>query len=159
MISYERTKELFDYLSDGELVWKVNVCNVKSGSLVGSSRKDGYKMTSVDCKKYLVHRLIFLWHKGYMPEYIDHIDGDTRNNKIENLRECTLSQNQQNRRLGRDNKTGVKGVSWHKKNQKWRASIRLNKEQIHLGLFEDFDQAVRVIEQARMSMHREFSKL
>lgn len=159
MISHERTKELFDYLSDGELVWKVNVCNVKAGSLVGSSRMDGYKMTSADRKKYLVHRLIFLWHKGYMPEYIDHIDGNPRNNKIENLRECTLSQNQQNRRIGRDNKTGVKGVSWHKKNQKWRASIRLNKEQIHLGLFEDFDQAVKVIEQARMNMHPEFYKL
>lgn len=159
MISQEKLKELFDYSADGDLVWKVNVCNVKAGSIAGTRRKDGYKSIGIQKEKYLLHRLIFLYHTGEMPEYIDHIDGSPWNNKIENLRACTLAQNQQNRRLGKDNKTGVKGVSWHKKNKKWRASIRHNKEQIHLGLFDDISDAVMAVNSARMSMHREFHKL
>lgn len=159
MISQEKLKELFDYSSDGELVWKVNVSNVKAGSIAGTTRKDGYKSIGVQKEKHLLHRLVFLYHTGRMPQYIDHIDGDPSNNRIENLRECTLSQNQQNRRVGKDNKSCVKGVSWHKKLKKWRATIRHNKEQIHLGMFDDFDVAVRVANEARMSMHREFHKL
>jgi hypothetical protein len=159
MITQAEVKELFDYSDDGELVWRANRANVKAGDIAGYRRKDGYKMLCINYKKWLLHRLVYLWHKGTLPDYLDHIDGNPWNNRIENLRECNLSQNQQNRRIGRDNTSGIKGVSWHKFTKKWRATIRYNKEQIHLGVFDSIKEASDVITQFRMKAHGEFCKL
>jgi hypothetical protein len=158
MITQEKVKELFDYSSNGEFVWKIDRPGVKAGTVAGYHRKDGYGVLCVDRKRYLLHRLVYLWHKGVLPDYLDHIDGDPRNNRIDNLRECSLSQNQQNRKIGRDNSSGIKGVSWHKYTKKWRASIRHNKEQIHLGVFEDLCKAAEAINHYRAKMHGEFCK-
>ena len=158
MITQAEVKEIFDYSDDGEFIWKANRANVKAGDVAGYRRKDGYKVLCIHYKKWLLHRLVYLWHKGVLPDYLDHIDGNPRNNRIENLRECSLSQNQQNRRMGRDNSSGIKGVSWHKYSQKWRATIRYNKEQVHLGFFDDINKASEVIKEYRAKMHGEFCK-
>jgi hypothetical protein len=158
MITQAEVKELFDYTDNGHLIWKTNRANMKAGDIAGYLRKDGYWVMCVKYKRYLLHRLVYLWHKGTLPDYIDHIDGNPWNNRIENLRECNLSQNQQNRRIGRDNTSGIKGVSWHKHQKKWRATIRYNKEQIHLGVFDDISKAADAIKHYRAMMHGEFCK-
>ena len=65
----------------------------------------------------------------------DHIDGDTLNNQKRNLRVCTKSQNQHNRKISSNNKSGFKGVSYNKKNKKWQADIQCNGVKIYLGYF------------------------
>lgn len=70
-------------------------------------------------------------------EEVDHIDGNTLNTKRDNLRIATRSQNQQNRAIGRNNKSGFKGVSWNSNSKAWQVYIRVNGANHYLGLFTD----------------------
>jgi hypothetical protein len=63
------------------------------------------------------------------------------NNNLNNLRWATLTENQYNRKINKNNTSGIKGVSWDKKSNKWRASIKINRKKIFLGNFETFDEA------------------
>jgi hypothetical protein len=96
-------------------------------------------------------------HKGYLPEFIDHINGDRADNNIDNLREATRSQNCQNAKLSKVNRSGVKGVSWHKYNQKWYARIRLDGKRIDLGYFDNLIEAEATIKATREKLHGVFS--
>ena len=81
---------------------------------------------------------------GYIPEnQVDHIDRNRLNNKWSNLREVSNRCNLQNCNLSKNNTSGVNGVYWNKKLNKWRSLITVNKKHKHLGFFEDFDDAVR----------------
>lgn len=68
---------------------------------------------------------------------IDHIDGNRLNNQKSNLRYATSSQNKANRGPRKDNKSGYKGVSWHKQRKKWTARIKNGSKYEHLGLFQN----------------------
>ena len=92
-------------------------------------------------KSYLESRLIWLYHYGNLPEYIDHIDRNYKNNKIENLREISRSENSINIKIRSHNISKVTGVSLHS-NFKWTANICINKKQKYLGLFNSFNDAV-----------------
>lgn len=141
MLTQERLFEIFDY-SDGKLIWKIDKSkNVKAGSVAGHTAKDGYVRVSVDKKDYLIHRLVFLWHKGYLPACIDHIDRNPSNNQIENLREATVTQNNGNSKLNKKNSSGLKGVCWHKKLCKWVARITIKNKSKYLGVFETKEDA------------------
>lgn len=84
----------------------------RAGSVSGTVAKDGYKIIRVAGKNYYAHRLAWLHVHGSFPsKHLDHIDGNRGNNSLENLRECTVSQNAQNRKVYRDNKTGLMGVT------------------------------------------------
>ena len=109
---------LFDY-KDGNLISKIDRARgkIKKGDIVGSVTTSGYKRVTIDYKEYPLHRIVFFMHYGYVPEIIDHINGNPLDNKIENLRDATLQTNQYNRKKGINNKSGCKNVSWHKKNQ------------------------------------------
>ncbi len=71
-----------------------------------------------------------------MPKEIDHIDRNKLNNKIENLREVTKSENMANRKKHKTNKSGYKGVAYHKASKKWRASVRINKKDVWIGCYK-----------------------
>ena len=92
-----------------------------------------------------------------MPKYIDHIDGNPLNNKIENLRECTHQQNHFNERKPKNNTSGIKGVSFHKPTKKWRATVFLNYKQHYLGLFKDIKEAEKACIEFRNKHHGEFA--
>ena len=99
MLTQEKLNQLFEY-KDGNLYWKEDRHRAKlKGNKAGCIKDNRYFVTRVDGKLYYNHRLIFMMHYGYMPDYIDHVDGDGFNNKIENLRECTAQQNQFNRKF------------------------------------------------------------
>jgi hypothetical protein len=106
---YQRLSELFNY-KDGNFYWKVKRPNAQIGGKAGYVKANGYVAITFDSKKYYLHRLVWLYHHKYMPTIIDHIDGDILNNKIKNLRIATSSQNQHNRAIGKNNKTGIKGL-------------------------------------------------
>ena len=86
---------------------------------------------------------------GYMPEYIDHINMDRQDNRIENLRDATSSLNNHNKAKRSDNTSGVKGVSWSKSVRKWHARIHVNKNLIFSEYFEDIEVAKNEIEKQR----------
>jgi hypothetical protein len=153
MITQSNLKELVDYV-DGKLIAKTNSKCRKVGDTLSSLTDKGYLKSSVGGKSYRVHRLVFLYHHGYMPIQVDHIDGNRMNNKIENLREATSSQNNQNRKA--TSSSGVKGVVWHKQSKKWVASICVNRKSVHLGSFISIEEAALVANKSRQSAHGEF---
>ena len=122
--------------------WKVNV------AFNGSSH-------SLKCS-----RVIFLLEFGRLSEnkIIDHIDGNPLNNKVENLRESTRNQNNQNSRRPKTNTSGHKGVYWDKKSGKWRVLIFANGKFHHFGFYEDKEEAIRVAIEARKKLHGEFGR-
>ena len=137
-VTYQRVRHLFDYVN-GQLVRKI----YKKGSVFGYRSSGGYLRGMIDGQCYMVHRIIWLWHNGYHPETeIDHINRNPSDNKIENLRVVSRQCNKRNAGIRKDNKTGVKGVSFTEKRKVWRAKIRLNGKSAFLGDFKDFTEAV-----------------
>jgi hypothetical protein len=89
---------------------------------------------------------------------IDHIDGDGLNNKDENLRFCTHSQNSANR-VDSKNTSGYKGVVWSKAGSKWQSQIIVNRQYIYLGYFGDIEDAARAYDEAAKKYFGEFARL
>ena len=94
-------------------------------------------------KYSLIHRLVA---KTFIPnieneKFVDHINNNQLDNTISNLRWCTLSKNQYNRQLNKNNKSGIKGVGWHKRDRKWTAQIKINNKSIYLGSYDDIEDA------------------
>ena len=128
-----------------------NVRNDKTGRILkpGSDR-DGYLMVNLmKDKKQLtqkVHRLVagaFIQNPE-KKKCVDHINNDVKNNKVENLRWATNSQNSQNAKISKDNTSGTKGVSFRKDIKKWRARITINGKVINLGSFMKKEDAVNI---------------
>jgi len=161
MISQEYIKSLFDYL-DGELIRKKSSGGHVSGEIVGwisnSRREKFYKKTTIDSKTYYVHSLVFLFHHGILSKRIDHIDGNGLNNKIENLRECTQSQNIANSKISTANTSGYKGVTFRKDTKKWQAQIMVNKKHISLGSYATKEEAFEAYKSKSSKIFNEFSR-
>lgn len=136
----EQIISIFDY-RDGNLYWKVSNSNrVKIGALAGGVYGDGYRHVKIDGKLYYAHRLVFLYHYGHLPKFLDHIDGNRSNNDIFNLREATNRENQMNRKKnksmnGKPTSSEYKGVCWDEHREKWLARITIDGKQKYLGLF------------------------
>jgi hypothetical protein len=96
---------------------------------------------SINRKTVYVHHAIFLLHYGYLPGYIDHKDGDSLNNKIENLRPATQSQNMGNSRMKSTNTSGYKGVTFRKDTGKWAAALMISGKHISLGCHATKEEA------------------
>ena len=158
-LSQDYFNTIFEY-KDGNLYWKQRqALSIKIGSLAGTvKRHDPYKRVQVLKKNLLQHRVIFFMHHGYLPELVDHIDGNSFNNRIENLREATYSQNSINKKLVSNNKSGYKNVSWDKRYKKWTVFLRINKKNIRFGLFDDVELAGLVAEEARHKYHKQFAR-
>ena len=145
-LSYEDAKANFIEV-DGQLYKKV-----------GSVDAYGYLRFGHKRNYYLAHRIIFLLHHGFIPEIIDHIDGNPSNNSITNLRAATKSTNALNRHARVDNKIGIKNVCWSKLRKKWVVNMNINKKKTQLGYFEDLELAELVAIEARNKYHGEFAK-
>ena len=156
MITQQRLFELFDY-KDGNLYWKVNRQYIKSGSVAGTNRDDGYIVICVDQKRYRAHRLIFMFHNGYYPNEIDHIDGNPANNKIENLRESNRKLNMMNVGRYSTNTSGYKNISWNANRCKWQVRLRVNNMNKSFGYYEDLELADLVAQEARNKYHGEYA--
>lgn len=155
------TKELLQdnfLYENGSLFWKISKPGLRAGTKAGGINSNGYSAITLNGFRYLEHRLIFLMLKGYLPSFIDHINLNRLDNRIENLREATKSQNNYNTGLRKDNKTGVKNVSWHKGNNRWVVTVRVNGHKKHIGSFADLELADLVAIEARDKYHKEFAK-
>ena len=107
-LTVDLLKELFDYDKEtGNLIWKRKPSTkIKVGDIAGTLKDNGYIYVGINHNSYRAHRLIFLMHKGYLPKTIDHINRDKLDNRIENLRPATVSQNSMNRDISSKNTSG-----------------------------------------------------
>lgn len=147
---------LFEY-KDGELFWKTDRARgkVKAGSKAGGVTSSGYGRLMIGYKEYALHRIIFMMHYGYIPKVVDHIDGNPLNNCIENLREASAQTNQYNRKLGKNNTSGCKNVSFNKRHNLWQVHVRCAKK-VHAWYVESFELAELVAHEARIKFHGGF---
>lgn len=108
-----------------------------------------------------MHRYIFELKFGYCPKYIDHINNNGIDNRIENLRECTNSQNLANtfKRIKSTATSRFKGVSLHKANNKYLAQININNRTINVGYFDLELDAAFAYDEAAKALFGEFAKV
>jgi hypothetical protein len=139
------------YYEDGHLFRKVATGpTTKAGDKAGGLDDKGYLTVRYNNTKFKAHRIIWEMHFGVIPKgyEIDHIDHNRLNNKLENLRLATRSQNVRNTPITSKNKSGYKGVSWNKQMSKWVVQIRQNNMKKHIGYFENVIEAAKAYDSA-----------
>jgi hypothetical protein len=157
MITKELLEQLFAY-ENGNLYWKNTFSRIKAGQKAGSPSTRGYWVVGINQKRYKLHRLIFLMHNGFMPIYVDHVNGNTSDNRIENLRVATASQNAYNSKKPKNNTSGLKNISWDKKTKKWVVRLKINEKLKNFGRYNDIDYAKFVAEAMRYKYHQQFAR-
>ena len=127
----------------------------KIGDPVGTLSDQGYLMISVKSKQYRAHRLAFLYMTGEWPSaQVDHVNGIRIDNRWANLRDVPQPINQQNRRHpNRNSSTGVLGVSWISREQKYGVRIWVGGKYKSFGQFDDLEKAKAVYLQKKRSLH------
>lgn len=141
----------------GILTWKVTRGAAKAGERAGTLCKDGYRRVIVKWKSLLEHRVIFAMVNNYWPELeVDHKNLIRDDNRIDNLRLATDSQNNSNSSLRVDNTSGFKGVGIHQ--GKFAANIRINGKQKRLGSYNTAEEASEVYQAAALEVHGEFAR-
>lgn len=120
-------------------------------------RARGRQKKAPRCSPVLMHRLIMDATKGMT---IDHRNGNGLDNRRENLRLCTVGQNNMNRRrLQNSNTSGHRGVHWDKSRGRWIADISVNNKVVHLGRFEKLEDATLAYKCASIQHYGEFSPM
>ena len=166
MVTQEQLHDLFEYREDGNLIRRVAVRGPggQIGRAIGSMSNGGkdrpdkkYMTTKIAGQYYYVHKLIYLYHHGYMPEQVDHINRNSLDNRIENMRAATPSQNCSNRRLFKNNTSGFRGVAWDKIHKKWTSYISFGGKRKNLGYYDDIDDAAKRSESARNEFHGDYA--
>jgi len=154
----KRFNEAFEY-RNGELYWKImtNPSKKLIGKKAGCKSSGAYGVVNLDGQAYSIHKVIFCMHNGFMPEIVDHINGDKSDHKIENLRAATHQSNNWNRVTQSNNKLGLKNISWHKQNQKYWVQLAKNGKKIVSVFVEDLELAELVAIEARNKYHGEFA--
>ncbi len=138
MLTQEHLKEILNYDPiSGKFVWYKWRLTSKGSMKLAGCVENGYLRIKIDGKKYLAHRLAWLYMTGKFPVYeIDHIDRSKMNNQFSNLRDVSHAHNIQNVLSPQsNNKVGLLGV--HKVRDKYRSSIRVDGVLIHLGYFDN----------------------
>lgn len=147
-LSQEYLKKLFRYDHEsGQLWWITKGPGITRTKPCGAPGKDGYLHVMVDRVVYRVHRLIWVYHYGVqIPKgmVVDHINGIVTDNRIENIRLATITQNGMNRvKSVRANGTSSRylGVFKEKQGKPWRARIKANGRRISLGAYNTEEEA------------------
>lgn len=161
MITIEELKRLLSYDPDtGVFIWKADVSSrVKKGMVAGTSDSFGYGRIVIKGKSYKSHRLAWAYSYNEFPDgAIDHINANASDNRISNLRIATQLENTRNRRIPKNNTSGVKGVYWDLEKRKWRAQFRIDGKNKVVGYFADLNIAKIEIIKARNKYHKEFAR-
>lgn len=149
------------YYRDGNLYWSIKAgrgISVKQpgDKVTPAPDPHGYHFVTWRRKHYAVHRAVFFLVHGWLPECIDHIDGNPSNNAAENLRPATRLQNQFNRRANVRSKTGIKNVTPHQ--GKWQVRFSIDRKTHHYGCYETIEEATAVAAKIRQELHGEFAR-
>lgn len=154
-LTVERLRELVHYDPGSGVFTRLKITGKvgKVGDIAGSQNPQGRIEFSVDAKKYLAHRLAWLYMTGEWPDHeIDHIDGDPTNNRFTNLRDVPHWVNTQNLRAAKShNKVGILGV--RKRYNRWRAAIVVDGKEIFIGSFATPEEAQAAYIEAKRIHH------
>lgn len=136
--------DIFYYHGDGYLCWRNHPsCKWLDGKKVGTtSKRDGYRRVCVSGKMWLEHKLIYLYHKGFVPNFVDHKNRIRHDNRISNLREATKSENGINKGKQSNNKSGYTGVCWDKQCGRWKVQLNKDGKRLANKTFSDIDEAI-----------------
>lgn len=113
----------------------------------------GYAITLINKRQIQMSRIIT---KAHMNLYVDHANHNTTDNRKENLRVCTQSQNMRNANIKRNNTSGVSGVYFNKQSRKWMARIKVNYKYIYLGIYKIKQDAINARKEAEVKYFGEF---
>lgn len=124
----------------------------------GTKSKSGYIRIRVGGSPIGAHRLAWLYTYGKMPtKEIDHINGNTIDNRICNLREAAHHENARNSRPSTENTSGHKGISWSRAEKKWTAVITVLRKTVFLGRFAEIERAIAARNAAEEKYHGDFA--
>jgi hypothetical protein len=154
------------YTSKNEEIYVDDIYYEELNKYLWHLKEGTYAIRSIDVdgkSKFLrMHRIILEMHYGrklHKKEYVDHINLDKRDNRLENLRICDASQNIANQPKRKDNTSGYKGVYLDKRRNKWCAEIKFYKKKRFLGYFMSPEEAREVYKKASKEIHKEFSRI
>lgn len=151
--------EILNYSPDtGLFTWKKNKGGrALAGAIAGSYDRHGYLQIRINNKLYFNHRLAWIYMYGEISDFdIDHINKIRTDNRIENLRLATRSENNYNSKIRKDNTTGFKGVSYMKNYGKYSAEASINKKRFRLGYFDTPEEASEIYINFCKNKHGEF---
>ena len=129
--------------------------DIANGKNWYASRTGGYVRTKVNYKILYLHKLIMAAPIGLV---VDHIDGDTFNNRRANLRTASHAENMRNKRMGKRNSSGFKGVYFDPRDQNWRAEITHDMQRHRLGRFDSPEAAYSAYCEANKRLHGDFGR-
>lgn len=162
---YDREAGTLTWLDDHRKskTWRTRFVGTVAGA--DACNSDGTRKcrsVTLHYKSYKIHRLVWrLENEGDVPALIDHIDGDPFNNRIQNLRPATHSQNMRNRGVQRNNISGIKGVTFAKARahleKPWVAKININGRSTNLGAYATKGLAAVAHAKAAMRFHGAFA--
>ncbi len=153
-LSAKYVRMLLDYDSESGILYRKHTKNV-----AGCPNKRGYILVRIKDRLYYAHRLIWLIQTGEWPEHqVDHRDLDKGNNRWENLRDATPSQQKWNQPKNKNNTSGIKGVSFCEFYQKWKAVIGYKGKTITIGYFFTAEDAIIARARRAQELHGEFAR-
>jgi len=155
-LTQDTLKSLLTYNPEtGVFTWLVDRGRgVRAGNIAGGDDGRGYTRIRINTIRYKAHRLAWLYVYGRFPvKHIDHINRNTSDNRIVNLREVDDAQNAQNKKTYCNSKSGVRGVRWHTQFLKWHVRIMVNGKQNSLGLYDSLEEAIIVRKNAEIKLH------
>lgn len=152
-ITQQELRRVLDYCPEtGVFKWKER--KQGRGLVAGNKHPSGYISITIDYKRYQAHNLAWLYTYGRWPEsMLDHINRNPSDNRIENLREATNAENQQNKGISRNNTSGYIGVTWDKVSKKWQAQIGAKGQYKNLGRYETPEEAHKAYVAAKAQLH------
>lgn len=155
-------RDALNYDQDsGTFTWRIWVSpSARPGSSAGTRDRKGHVRIKFGQQRIAAHRLAWLFVTGSWPDgQIDHVNRDRGDNRFCNLRLATNSQNQANCWRSSSNSSGFKGVSWSKKDRKWRAQIKVGGAYRFLGNFDTPEQASAAYAAVAIEHFGEFARL
>lgn len=159
-LTQARVKELLDYNPEtGVFTWRFSRGGAAvAGGKAGSLNQRGYVALTVDCRKWLAHRLAWLYVHGNCPDGIDHINGNCADNRIANLRPASQTFNLGNTRKHSNNTSGFKGVTFCRSTGRWMAQISKDRKHTKIGRFDTPEEAHKAYCAKALELYGEFAK-
>lgn len=158
MLEYREALKLFRYdYETGVLYWRwrVNSRVPKTLEAGAQNKSNGYLYVKVHGRRYRVHRVVMLMCYGFYGEglEVDHINHIRNDNRLVNLRFVTHGENTRNQSVSSKNTSGVTGVYFYKRLQKYIARISVDRENIYLGRFETLEEAAAARAEANLKFN------
>lgn len=151
----------------GIFIWKFrddfpNTWNNRyAGTQAGSQHnKSNYISILINGSLYSAHRLAYFIYYGTWPDKVDHENHVRNDNRILNLKEVTSIKNCHNRKKNKNNTSGINGVHFDKKEQKWKATICIFRKTKTLGRFKNIEDAIKSRREAELkhNFHKNHGK-